>query len=109
MGATIARVLPTLDEATVLEVVDEADHPVAVNPEGVGEPLLRLAVALREVNQEPEMLGLYAERRQMLCESLRAVRPELREQEACPGSERGWLGLRDIGHPKIVSGDCHRS
>jgi hypothetical protein len=109
MGATIARVLPTLDEAAVLEVVDEADHPVAVDPEGVGEPLLRLAVAMREVNQEPEMLGLDAERRQTLCESLRAVRSELREQEACPGGESGRLGLRGIGHPQIVSGDCHGS
>lgn len=40
VGATIARVLPTLDEAAVLEVIDETDHPVAVDPESVGEPLL---------------------------------------------------------------------
>lgn len=110
MGATIARVLPTFDEAALLEVVDEADHPVAVDPEGVGEPLLRLAVAVREVNQEPEMLRLDAERRQMLRESLRAVRSELREQEACPGGESGRLGRRGIGHPEIVSvGDCHKA
>jgi hypothetical protein len=38
--ATIARVLPALDEAAVLEIVNQSHHPVAVDSEGVRESLL---------------------------------------------------------------------
>jgi hypothetical protein len=55
------------------------------------------------------MHRLDAERREVLGELLRAIRPELGEQEAHPSGERRRVrGLRGIAHPKIVPvSDCN--
>lgn len=44
MRSSIKGVTESFDEPAILQIVDEADHRVAVNRHGVGELLLRLSV-----------------------------------------------------------------
>src|SRR5690348_8577329 len=48
MASPVGRVAPALDVAVGLELVEEADEPAPVVPEGIGDRRLRLARALVE-------------------------------------------------------------
>jgi len=58
----VAGVWPTLEQATLLELVDDRDHPAGGDVEPLGEGVLRLTVACRDCAQESEFAGLELER-----------------------------------------------
>jgi hypothetical protein len=89
VGAPIGGVAAAFDQASILEFVDESDHHVAMDAHGVGQPLLGLALAAREVHEQPEVTRPHAQRRQALSEPMRAVSAELGKQEA--GSAGKWM------------------
>lgn len=49
VGSTIAAVGTSLDQAPGLEIIDEADHDVAVDAQGIGELLLSAPLTLAQV------------------------------------------------------------
>lgn len=53
--ASVDRVAGALDQAADLEVIDEADHRVAMDVEQVGQLLLAAAVRVAKVGQDPEV------------------------------------------------------
>jgi len=56
--APIARVAAAQHEPTLLEVIDEADHRIAVDVHGISELLLGPAVGGRQMDQQAEVLRL---------------------------------------------------
>ncbi len=96
---------PAFDEACRLELVDEADHHVPVDPHRVSQLLLRRPGGLPQVSQHPVVPRMQPDRRQTFREPRGRVGPDLREQERC-------LPLEDLArlllHVHTVSDcDCH--
>ncbi len=94
VGAAVAGVAATLDEAAGLEVVDEPDHLVAVDAHRVGELLLGSPVGVGEVGEQAEVPRAQAQGPQALGESVGSVVAELGEQKAGTVGQRGtgWCG-----------------
>lgn len=61
--ASVGGVPVAFDQSTIFEFVDEADHHVAVDAHGVGELLLGLSLAAREVHEETEVTRPHTQRR----------------------------------------------
>ena len=55
VGAPVSGVASPLHQAAVFEVVDEPDHDVAVDAQGVGELLLGLPLGCGEVGEQSEV------------------------------------------------------
>jgi len=99
VGASIGGVATALDQSAVLEVVDEADHRVAVDAQGIGEPLLGLSLIFREVHEQPEVTWPDPQRRQAGRELVRASGAQLREQETgSVGEQAARCALGGVGH-----------
>ena len=106
MRPPVGRVAPALHESAFLHGVDQTHHDVAVDAHGVGQSLLGLALAAREMHQQAEVRRLHAQRRQAPGELLRAVRAELGEQEAdTAGQRRTRHGVGAIDHVLMLATD----
>lgn len=81
MGTTIGRMRAPPYQAPPFELVDEADHRVAVHFQQVGEFLLTAPVTARKVRQDPEMGRLDPERGEPLGEPARDMMTDLGQQE----------------------------
>lgn len=88
VGTPVAGVPPPLDEATLFEVVEKADHRVPVDRHQVGELLLGQAVRARELGEQAEVTGLEPEGCQSGREQLRGMKADLGEKECGPLAER---------------------
>jgi hypothetical protein len=75
--AAVVGMPPTFDQTALLEIVEQTDHDLAVDAQGVGELLLGAPFTALEVRQEPEVVGRDAKRCQSRGERLRDVKPEL--------------------------------
>lgn len=62
VGSPVRGVTPTFDEAAFLEVVDQADHDVAVHADVLGELLLGLALVAGDPDQHAEVGRTHPER-----------------------------------------------
>lgn len=103
VGAAVSGMPPAFDQTALLEVVEQADHDLAVDAQRVGELLLGDPFATLEVRQEPEMVRRDAQRCQPRGERLRDVKPELGQQEVGPTGQRpvrARCGV--VRHPGIV-------
>lgn len=94
VGAAVAGVAPALHEPALLELVDQPDHRVAMDPHSVGELLLALPVARRKQGEQPEVRAAKVERPEPLGEALGAVEAELGQQEPGTPSQRQITRLR---------------
>lgn len=94
VGTSIAGMAPPLNEAAAFQLIDEADHHVAVQPHGIGQLLLGLAVAFRQLGQNAELFGVQAQRLEAFGETLGCMRPELGQQKTGVVSE---IHSRTIG------------
>ena len=77
VGAAVAGMPATFDQIALFEVVEQADHDLAVDAQRVGELLLGVPFAAFEVHQEPEVVRCDAQRRQPRGERLRDVEAQL--------------------------------
>jgi hypothetical protein len=77
VSTPVGGVAAAFDESAVLEVVDEADHRVAVDAQDVGELLLGLSLVSRQVYEQPEVTRPQAQGRQPVGELLRVSGAEL--------------------------------
>ena len=66
VGTPVTWVTPTLHQTSILEIVDQPHHEVAVDAECIGEVLLGLPVRRRQVGEQAEMPGLQPEWRAYL-------------------------------------------
>ena len=82
--ARVGRVATSLDEAALLEPVDERDEPGRRRPQQLRERLLAAAGRLRDGAQQARLGRREVELADPPRERLRAVRPELGEQECRP-------------------------
>lgn len=89
VGASVVGVAAALDEAAVLEVVDEPDHLVAVDAHRVGELLLGSPVGRGQVGEQPEVPRAQAQGPQALGESVGSVEAEHGEQKAGTVAQQG--------------------
>jgi hypothetical protein len=71
----------TDDESALLQVVDQPDHGVAVDGQGVGELLLGLSVGRGQVAEQSEVTGAQSQRPQALGEPGSTVVAELGDQK----------------------------
>lgn len=81
VSASICRMHAPLYQTLLFELIDEADHRIAVHSQQVGEFLLTAPVAPRQMGQDPEVGRLDPERDEPLGEPVRNVMTELRQQE----------------------------
>ena len=106
MRPPVGRVTAAFDEASLFEVIDEADHRVAVDGKAVGKLLLGLTVRGSQMHEQAEVAGLQAQRRKALSEPLRGVGTDLGDQEPGTAGKRG-AGCRPVAHRTILNGDCN--
>lgn len=81
VGAPVLGVSSSLDQSAGFEVVDQPDHDVAVDAQGVGELLLGLTGGCGQVDEEPVVLVLQPQRCQPLGEPGGGVVADLGQQE----------------------------
>ena len=88
-GRQVERVRPPVDgvaaplgEPTLLEIVDESDRGAAVDPQGVAERLLGMALGGGEVAEHSEVPGMELESGEAFRELPMRVSAQLRQQEA---------------------------
>src|SRR5205814_4523508 len=66
LAAAVVRVAAALDQATLLEPVEQADELAAVDRERVGDRRLRLACALVEERHDAVVVGVEASALELL-------------------------------------------
>src|SRR4051794_17555793 len=93
--APVLRIGPPLDEAHVLQVVDQRDHPARGNLEPLGKRVLRLAVGGGDEAHQEEVLRPDAEWVERLHETPRREEAQLRDQKADAARSALGLGLLD--------------
>lgn len=79
--APVRGVAPAFREPLVLEVVDQADHRVAMDVQTLCQLLLSEAAGGREVSEHSEVTWMQAERLKALSKLRGRMKPELGEQE----------------------------
>jgi hypothetical protein len=105
VGTPVSWMAAAFNESTLLELIDDAHHRVAVKAHGVGELLLGTPLTVDQMHQQPEVARPQAQMLQSVRELVRAVGAELGEQEACPAGERGTERmLWSFGHAEILTG-----
>ena len=73
---------PALDQAALLELVDDRDHAAGRRPDRLADRLLRLALGGVDHVQDPEQRRMQIDLADPLGEAARGVDPDLREQES---------------------------
>lgn len=81
VSAPVDRVPGAPHEALSLQLVDEADHGVAVHPEQVGQLLLTETVGIAQVGQDAEVRRMETQRSQLVRQLVGDMMAELGEQE----------------------------
>jgi hypothetical protein len=98
VGAAVGWVAPAFDQAALLELVDQEDHPGGVEPDELAEGLLRQAFVGGQSDEHSSVARLQAERREPFAELPGQVHSELHQQEGeVPGVLVHWqrLSLRE--------------
>jgi hypothetical protein len=62
MGTPVVGVAAASDESALLQVVNQPDHGVAVDGQGVGELLLGLPISRGQVAKQPKVTGAQSQR-----------------------------------------------
>jgi hypothetical protein len=88
VGTPIARVSFTSNQTAALEVVDQADHVVAVDSHRIGELLLAEQFSVAEFADDSVVSGVESERLKLLRAACRYVKAELRQQKRSTSIER---------------------
>jgi hypothetical protein len=88
MGPPVIGVAASLDKPALLELIDQADHHVAVNTEGIRQLLLGLPVFVGQVHKQAEMVGLDTQWRQTVGKAPRALGAQYGKQVTHSGIER---------------------
>ncbi len=100
----VGGVATAFHEVAFLQVVDQADHDIAVDVERLAELLLGAAVVGLQEFQHAEVAGLDAERREEITEAIGAVEAQLAEEESSVGRQ-----LRRVGHTPTIRRSTHCS
>ncbi len=90
VAATVAGVAAALDEAALLELVEQADELTAVVGERVGDRALRLARSLVQDREDGVVLRVEAGARVRLHRLVLGREAEPLEQERCRGDQLLW-------------------
>jgi hypothetical protein len=89
-----------LDQAALLELVDDRNHAAGRGPDRLADRLLGLALGGIDDVEDPEQRGMQVDLTDPLGEAARRVGPDLREQEPDAG---GRLVARDTPSIRL----CH--
>lgn len=89
VGTPVTGMATALDKSAIFEIVNQANHGVAVNSHRVGEPLLGLPIGRGQVAKQAEVPGVHPQRSQAFSEPRGRVGTELGDQEADPVGEWG--------------------
>jgi hypothetical protein len=61
MGPPVAGVAAARDESAFFQIVNQPDHGVAMDGQGIGELLLGLPISGGQVAEQPEMTGVQSQ------------------------------------------------
>ena len=101
--APVVGVRHALDQALLLQLVDDADHHVAVDAELGRQLTLRLAVVLDQRLQHRIRAGFDAERRQPAHEILGEIDAQLGQQKRNPLVQLGDAGRAFVIHEATLA------
>jgi EmrB/QacA subfamily drug resistance transporter len=107
VGAAIGWMTPAFNEATLLQVVDQADHDVAMDAQRLAHLMLAEAVLLDEQAEHAEVARVDAHRCQQVDELLLHVDAQLRDEARGVAVQRRRCHGSTILHMIITLKDNH--